>query len=59
MEALTWIIWIGLALLFAHFGAKNRKIDFWWAVLLCVVTSPLAGMILCWIFSPKKKIEIN
>ena len=54
---ITIVCWLILCVLIGLLG-RNRKIGFMWSFLLCLVLSPLIGLIFT-LFSKKKGVEFS
>ena len=57
MDNTIFLLWIALSVTFGFVG-KDRKIGFWWALILSLLFSPLIGGIVT-LTSPRKKDQID
>ena len=57
MDNTIFLLWIALSFTFGFVG-KDRKIGFWWALILSILFSPLIGGIIA-LTSPRKKDQID
>ncbi len=57
MDNTIFLLWIALSVTFGFVG-KDRKIGFWWALILSLLFSPLIGGIIA-LTSPRKEDQIN